>query len=89
MAMEYTTTTTKRGQVTIPAQVRRLLGVKPKDKVTFTVTGMRVHIRPATFTLQSAYGSVEPSRKPEDFEEMSQIAKDEKAERTASKLKRR
>ena len=33
---ELLTTVTKRGQVTVPAEVRRLLGIKPYDKVAFT-----------------------------------------------------
>ena len=34
---EITTTLTQRSQVTVPAEVRRLLGLKPRDKVTFTI----------------------------------------------------
>lgn len=66
-----TTTITERGQGTIPAEVCRLLGLKPGNKVSFY--------------LESAYGSVKPSRKSEDFEEISQVVKDEKAEKTARK----
>lgn len=83
---EITTTITQRGQVTIPAQVRRVLGLKPRDKVTFTIEGNEVRLVPASFTLESAYGSVKPSRRPEDFEELSQAAKDAKAEKTLRKL---
>ena len=83
---EITTTITKRGQVTIPAEVRRVLGVKHRDKVAFTVEDGEVRLAPASFTLESAYGSVKPSKKPEDFEEISRAAKDEKAERTVREL---
>ena len=38
------------------------------------------------FTLESAYGSVKPSRRPENFKEIARIAKDEKAERTIREL---
>ena len=86
---EITTTITSRGQVTIPAQVRRLLGVQAKDKVTFTIDGERVHLTPAAFTLETAYGSVPGSKKPEDFKKMAQAAKDEKAEATVKKLRKR
>ena len=79
----YTTTITKRGQVTLPADIRRLLKAKCKDKVTFTVDDGRVCLSQETFTLESAYGSVMPLRRPEDFEDVSRAAKDEKAERTA------
>ena len=37
-------------------------------------------------SLESVYGSVKPSKKPEDFEEISRAAKDEKAERTVREL---
>ena len=40
----------------------------------------------ATYSLESAYGSVKPSQSPEDFKEISRIAKEDKAERTAQEL---
>ena len=40
-----------------------------------------------SFSLESAYGSVKPSRKPERFDEIARRAKDAKAEGTARKLK--
>ncbi len=44
---EITATTTQRNQVTIPAEVRRLLGLKPRDKVAFTIgDGGEVHLEP-------------------------------------------
>lgn len=87
---EMTTTITRRGQVTIPAEVRRLLKVKPMDKVSFTIIdGNEVRLAPAAFTLESAYGSVTPSRKPEDFKKIAQAAKEAKAEETVRKLRKR
>ncbi|MGH2347651.1 MAG: AbrB/MazE/SpoVT family DNA-binding domain-containing protein, partial [Chloroflexota bacterium] len=55
---QITTTITQRGQVTIPAEVRRRLGVGPRDKVAFTIDDDGVHLLPAPFTLESAFGSV-------------------------------
>ncbi len=83
---QITTTITQRGQVTIPAEVRRVLGVKPRDKVAFTIEDGVVHLAPASFILESAYGSVKPSEKPEDFDEVSRIAKEAKAEKAAQEL---
>ena len=84
---QFTTTTTQRNQVTIPAEVRRLLGLKPRDKVAFTIEdGGKVRLAAASFNLESAYGSVKPSTSPEDFDEVSQNAKDTKAEDTALEL---
>ena len=39
-----------------------------------------------SFSLESAYGSVKPSRRSEDFDEVSRNAKDAKAEDTAKDL---
>ena len=84
---EITTTTTQRNQVTIPVEVRRLLGLKPGDQVAFTIEdGGKVRLAAASFTLESAYGSVKPSTSPEDFDEVSRSAKDAKAEDTALEL---
>lgn len=84
---EITATTTQRNQVTIPAEVRRLLRLNPRDKVTFAIDDSgKVHLEAASFTLESAFGSVTPSQRPEDFEAISRIAKDEKAEKTAREL---
>ena len=84
---EITTTTTQRNQVTIPVEVRRLLGLKPGDKVAFTIEdGGKVRLAAASFTLESAYGSVKPSASPEDFDEVSRSAKDAKTEDTARVL---
>ncbi len=85
---EITTTITQRGQVTIPVEVRRVLGVKPRDKVTFSIEDGKVRLAPVTFSLESAYGSVKPSGKPEDFDELSRIAKEAKAEKTVRELSR-
>ena len=69
---QFTTTTTQRNQVTIPAEVRRLLGLKPRDKVAFTIEdGGKVRLAAASFNLESAFGSVKPSTSPEDFDEVS------------------
>ena len=84
---EITKTTTQRNQVTIPIEVRRLLGLKPRDKVSFTINDEgEVRLAAVPFTLESAYRSVKPSNNPEDFEAISQNAKDAKAEETAREL---
>lgn len=84
---EITATTTQRNQVTIPAEVRRLLGIKPRDKVAFTIgDGGEVRLAAASFDLESAYGSVKPIGDTEDFKVITRNAKDAKAEDTAREL---
>lgn len=84
---EITTTITQASQVTIPAEVRQLLGVKPRDKIAFAIEGDQVRLVPASFSLESVYGSVKPSGQPEAFDRISRAVKDAKAEKTARQLR--
>jgi AbrB family looped-hinge helix DNA binding protein len=85
---EIVTTMTQRGQVTVPAEVRRLLGLKPKDKVAFEVgEDGRVIIRRPKFTLETAFGSVKPINRPEDFEQIVRDVREERVERQIRILK--
>lgn len=86
MMREYVTTITQRGQVTIPAEVRRLLGAKPRDKIAFRVEGDTVRLVPVEFTLEQVFGSVTPLQRPENFDELSRRAKDEKAKQTLREM---
>ena len=83
----FTAATDQRYRVTIPVEVRRVLGLKPGDKVALTIEdGGRVRLAAASFSLESAYGSANPTTSPEDFDEVSRSAKDAKAEDTAREL---
>jgi AbrB family looped-hinge helix DNA binding protein len=74
---QFTTTITQRSQVTLPADVRKRLGVGPRDKVAFVIDEDGVRLLPAPFTLESAYGSVVPRQHPEDFKAIERMAKEE------------
>jgi AbrB family looped-hinge helix DNA binding protein len=76
---EYTMTLTRKGQVTIPVEIRRLLGVEPYKQVTFQVEEGEVRLRPAQATLEAAYGAVKPLSQPEDFEKLTEIAQEDHA----------
>ncbi len=82
-----TATVSVRNQVTIPAEVRRALGVKPGARVDFSIDGNEVSLAPATFTVESADGSVRPAALPEDFEAASRFAQEARAEKTLGKLR--
>ena len=85
---EITATITQRNQITIPAEVRSLLGLKPGDKVTFTIDdGSEVRLAAAPFDLESAYGSVRSAGSAEDFSVVSKNAKDAKADEAARQLR--
>jgi AbrB family looped-hinge helix DNA binding protein len=76
---QYIMPVTSKGQVTIPAAIRQLLGLKKNAKVAFRVEGNAVMVEPAQATLQAAYGAVEPLTRPEDFERITEIAHEEQA----------
>ena len=79
-------TVTAKGQVTIPAEVRRRLGLAPGDRVIFAIEDDQVIVRAAPETLRSAYGAVAPLARPEDWQRARDIAIAEKAERTAREM---
>lgn len=84
---QVVTTMTQRGQVTVPAEVRRLLDLHPGDKVVFEITDGDVRIAPASFTLETAFGSVKRRTRTTDYKRISRDARDEKAEREVRKLR--
>lgn len=49
---------TSQGQVTIPAEVRRVLGVEKRQQVTFVIEEDEVRLIPAQFTFESAFGAI-------------------------------
>ena len=67
---ESETTLTKKGQVTIPQEIRSRLGLKPRDKVVFEVEGEEVKLRPAKSKVLRGFGAVTPRKMPEDFREL-------------------
>ncbi|CAN5520940.1 MAG: AbrB/MazE/SpoVT family DNA-binding domain-containing protein [Chloroflexia bacterium] len=83
---KYVSTITQRGQVTLPADVRRWLGVKPTDQVEFTIEDDQVTVKPVEFTVESVFRSVKPLPEPIDIEDQIRIAKDERAEEFARKM---
>jgi len=53
-------TVTSQGQVTIPAEVRRHLGLTKRGKVTFLIDDEGVRLVPPRYTFESARGAVPP-----------------------------
>jgi len=80
-------TVARKGQITIPAVIREALHIKEGDTIAVELHGEAVKVTPVSFTLESAYGSVQPLQKPENFSEIIRSAKEERAERTIEKLR--
>lgn len=68
--IERETTITQKGQVTIPAEIRSRLGLKPHDKVRFELQGETLTLRPVPSKVLRWYGSVTPKEKPEDHRKL-------------------
>lgn len=80
---EYITSVTVKGQVTIPADVRKALKIKPKDRVAFSLAGNEVRLRPIQSPVLSSFGAVKPKNRPEDFPRMRREIEEEIAEEVA------
>lgn len=77
---------TQRGQVTLPAEVRRVVGVKPREKVTFEVEGNQTRVVPSRFTVETAYGSVPPLPGCRDIDELIREANEENARQIVDEM---
>lgn len=65
------TTITSKGQVTIPADIRSRLGLKPRDKVVFEVEGEDVKLRKAPSRVLRWFGSInKAAEQPEEFKKL-------------------
>lgn len=73
---EIISTITSKGQVTIPAEVRRYLGIKTNDKIAFVIDAegtvrLKVPRYPDIASLRGAAGSLD---KPLTWQQMQEIA---------------
>jgi AbrB family looped-hinge helix DNA binding protein len=87
--MEMLTTMTQRGQVTVPAKIRRMLGLKPKDRVAFEIVDGTVIVRRPRYTLEAVAGRFMPKRPVADVDRAIREAKEEHAQRSMRKLRRK
>ena len=85
---EILSSVSPKGQITIPIEFRRLLGLKPRDKVSIEVEDGKLTVRPARYTLESVVGSVPPPTSTEDIEGLIHEAKEERAQKVLDKLHR-
>ena len=64
-----TSSVTQKGQVTIPASVRKQLGLSTGDAVGFEIEGDRVYLKAVPSGIESAFGLVK-ARRSATLEEM-------------------
>jgi AbrB family looped-hinge helix DNA binding protein len=87
MRRQIMASVTERGQVTIPAEVRKMLGLKARDKVNFVIEGERITLKRPKYTLETAYGSVPPLPDGMDIEDAIREAKEAKADETIRRMR--
>jgi antitoxin PrlF len=78
-------TITRKGQVTIPKEIRDHLGMKEGEKVVFVLRGGEVLLKILKGTILDLKGSVRPSARPEDFNRIRQTVKKAVARRVAQR----
>ncbi len=86
---EYVTTVTQKGQVTVPGELRRILGLKPKDKVAFELVAGEVRLRPIKSEVLASYGSVQtlnPPDNPLDYRQLRREIEEEIADEVAGEV---
>jgi AbrB family looped-hinge helix DNA binding protein len=72
-----------KGQITLPAEFRRELGIEPKDQVAITLVNGTVQVTPAIERLRRHFGSVPPLNPPRDWKEVEAIAAEDHAQHVA------
>jgi AbrB family looped-hinge helix DNA binding protein len=66
---------TRKGQITLPAELRKSLGIKEGDKVALSLAGPdqgQICLRPVRSVAELTFGAVKPRQQPEDFEALRQ-----------------
>jgi antitoxin PrlF len=89
---QFVSNVTSKGQVTIPAAVRKHLGVGTPDKITFVVEDDgHVALQPAKFTVRALKGIVSaiPGRTTTDFDDQIEEAMEDEAARIVDKMRAR
>ena len=85
---EVSSTVTTKGQVTIPIEVRRLLGVVPHDQVAFVVEGDKVELKRKTSVVARTAGIFKSAEPPLTAEELREAAADAIAEEAVQRVSR-
>ena len=85
---QIVTKLSQRGQVTVPVEVQRLLGVGPRERVAFTIENGEVRLTRPRFTIESIAGSVKLPGPPRDIEDILHEAKEERAQHIMEKKMR-
>jgi antitoxin PrlF len=79
---EYIKTVTQKGQVTIPANIRKILGVGPNDKVAFILEGDKILLTSTRSVVERTAGAFKSRMRPTKVVELREKAEKALAEET-------
>jgi AbrB family looped-hinge helix DNA binding protein len=79
----YTSSVSPKGQITLPAELRRELDIEPKDIVVIALEDGKIQVETAKSRLHSVYQSVPALDPPRDWNEITKTVWDDFAERNA------
>jgi AbrB family looped-hinge helix DNA binding protein len=74
-------TITPKGQVTIPAEIRDKMKLKPGDKITYEDTAAGILLRPSKTDMMDDFGFLKERKKPADLETIRKSVRKEIAEK--------
>jgi AbrB family looped-hinge helix DNA binding protein len=74
---------TRKGQVTVPAEVRRAMGLKQGDKVAFRLEDGVARIAPASSPVDESFQVAPPLSPPRTLREIDEIVQEEIAQNAA------
>jgi antitoxin PrlF len=80
---QYYGRVSSKGQITLPAEVREELGIKPRDRVAITIQDKAALVRRTYSSIMELYGSVPALERNLTDEEITQIAAEEAAQAAA------
>jgi AbrB family looped-hinge helix DNA binding protein len=83
---EYIRTVTQKGQVTIPANIRKILGVGPNDKVAFILEGNKIQITSTKSVVERTAGAFQSRKRPSKVVELREKAEKALAEDTLERI---
>ena len=91
MTREYVATVTGKGQLTLPAEVRRTLGIDSGDRVTIVVDveAGRAELRRVEHTVESVFGLVPalPGVETGDFDDLIEQAMADHADQVVQRMR--
>jgi len=83
---ELLSTITTKGQVTIPVEIRRLLGISPHEKVAFVVEGDQVRVVRGGSVVERTAGALKSLKPAQSAEELRETAEWSIAEETVERM---